>query len=172
MTSRDDRRVRTGPGPVSAVQPQPRACYRRQLERGTPAHPWRSNRLPRTLTAGDPRRTLFRSLLRRAEGVPVTFADGTAGTVSEVVFGVLGFDFWPQELLVETPTRRLRVPVDQVQRIDVHQPRIVVGPTRRRPLEANRRREQVREHARPSRRDRAAAGLRQRRNREASVPVR
>lgn len=124
MTSRDDRRVRTGPGPVSAVQPQPRACYRRQLERGTPAHPWRSNRLPRTLTAGDPRRTLFRSLLRRAEGVPVTFADGTAGTVSEVVFGVLGFDFWPQELLVTTRAGVVRVPASSVRRIGVREPRL------------------------------------------------
>lgn len=159
-------------GPISAIRPQPRRQHENEVWVGTPTSPWGARKLPSTLFAGDPRRTLFRTLLRRAEGVSVELADGEGGTVEEVVFGVLGFDFWPQELLVETPTRRLRVPVDQIQRIDVHQPRIVVGPTRRRPLEANRRREQVREHARPSRRDRAAAGLRQRRNREASVPVR
>lgn len=127
MIRHDSSRARAGDGPVPAVQPQPRALYWAQLERGRPTHPWRSNRLPRTLAADDHRRTLFRSLLRRAEGVPVTFADGTAGTVSEVVFGALGFDFWPEALLVTTPAGVVRVPAASLRRIDVREPRLWAG---------------------------------------------
>lgn len=123
-------------GPISAIGPQPRRLHENELWVGTPTAPWRSPKLPRTLLAGDPRRTLFRTLLRRAEGVPVEFADRETGIVEEVVFPVLGLDFWPAELVVAIPERRLRgplelvrlrVPVARIRRIDVRDPRIVVA---------------------------------------------
>lgn len=119
-------------GPFSAIRPQPRQLRAAELAGGTPTQPWGSRRLPRTLHAGDHRRTLFRSLLRRAEGVPVEFADGERGVVAEVVFAPLGFEFWPVALLVfgndaDTTAVRRRVPVGRVLEIDVRQPRIVVA---------------------------------------------
>ncbi len=113
--------------PVSAVRPQPRRRHRNEVWARTPTAPWGLRRLPRTLLAGDPRRTLYRSLLRRAEGVPVLFPDGSTGVVADVVLPALGFDFWAEELLVATPEGKRRVPVDEVARIDTHAPRIEVG---------------------------------------------
>lgn len=124
-------------GPISAIRPQPRRRHENEVRAGLPTPPWGSRKLPARLLAEDRRRTLFRTLLRRAEGVPVEFADGEKGRVEEVVFSTLGFDFWPQELLVRIPERTWRaqlrrVPVSLVRAIDVREPRIVVGPTARR----------------------------------------
>jgi hypothetical protein len=127
----DGSLVGTRWGPISAIGPQPRRRHESEVWVATPTAPWRSRRLPRTLLAGDPRRTLFRTLLRRAEGVPVEFADGSVGTVEDMVFSVLGFDFWPQELVVATPDGRRRVSARSVRRIDVREPRIWVGPPQR-----------------------------------------
>jgi hypothetical protein len=79
-------------GPVSAVQPQPRRRHADEIWVITPTAPWGSRRLPRSLAAGNHRRTLFRALLRHSEGVPVEFADGSRGVVEDVVLPVLGFD--------------------------------------------------------------------------------
>lgn len=113
--------------PVSAVRPQPRRRHENEVWVHAPTAPWGSRRLPPTLLAGGPRRTLYRSLLRRAEGVPVAFPDGSSGVVADVVLPVLGFDFWAEELLVTTPGGMRRVPVGQVVRIDTHTPRIEIG---------------------------------------------
>lgn len=125
--------------PSPAIGPQPRRIRERELRAGVPTSPWRSRRMPVTIASDDHRRTLFRTLLRRAEGVPVELADGSAGTVAEVVFAPLGFDFWPVELAVETAAGRRRVPVRDVRRIDVRAPRISVGPrTAHTPLHGHR----------------------------------
>lgn len=113
--------------PVSAVRPQPRRRHENEVWVHAPTAPWGSRRLPRTLLAGDRRRTLCRSLLRRAEGVPVVFPDGGIGVVAGVVLPALGFDFWAEELTVATPTGRRRVPVDQVRRMDTRPPRIEIA---------------------------------------------
>lgn len=141
----DGSLVGTRWGPISAIGPQPRRRYAQEMQAGTPTTPWRSRRLPRTLRAGDPRRTLFRTLLRRADGVPVELADGSAGTVVDVVFSALGFDFWPRALLVATPEGRLRVPVAAIRRIDVRTPRIVLGPLSGELLERDRGRRDERD---------------------------
>ena len=153
-------------GPISAIGPQPRGHRTAEIRAGVPTRPWGSRKLPRRLLAGDPRRTLFRSLLRRAEGVPVDFADGETGTVEEVVFSVLGFDFWPQALLVRLPDdgsraagRVRRVPVGRIRRIDVREPRIVVGPLSPERLEPDRAHGEAR-----SRDDRRLQSLRPRRD--------
>lgn len=136
----DGSLVGTRWGPISAIGPQPRRMHENEVWVGTPTRPWGSRRLPQTLRAGDRRRTLFRELLRRAEGVPVEFADGETGVVDTVVFPVLGFDFWPSELIVATRHGHRRVPRSAVLQIDVHEPRIVVGTTSREPLERGRSR--------------------------------
>jgi len=121
-------------GPISAVRPQPRRKHVAEVAEGTPTEPWGSRRLPRSIRADDHRRTLFRSLLRRAEGVPVELPDGETGVVEEIVFRPLGFDFWPVALMVGETGRdqsggtaggRWRLPVARVSRIDVRHPRIV-----------------------------------------------
>jgi hypothetical protein len=89
----DGTLVGTHWGPLSAIRAQPRHWHENEVWVHTPTPPWGSRRLPRTLLAGDPRRTLYRTLLRRAEGVPVVFADGSNGVVAEVVLHALGFDF-------------------------------------------------------------------------------
>jgi hypothetical protein len=122
-------------GPNSAIGPQPRRRHENEVRAGTRTPPWGSRRLPRTLLAGSRRRTLFRELLRRAEGVPVEFADGEPGTVERIVFPVLGFDFWPSELIVATRHGRRRVQRAAVVQIDVREPRILVGASSRQPLE-------------------------------------
>ena len=114
-------------GPVAAVQPQPRARHADEVWAGTPTAPWGSGRIPSGLLANDPRRTLFRTLLRRAEGVRVQFPDGTDGIVSDVILPCLGFDFWAEALVVTTPNGQRRVPVEDVRRIDIRAPRIEVG---------------------------------------------
>jgi hypothetical protein len=114
--------------PVSAVQPQPRRHHQNEVWIHTPTVPWGSRRLPRTLLAGDQRRTLFRTLLRYSEGVPVEFADGTCGAVEEIVLPALGFDFWVEELVVATAEERRRVPVRDVLRLQIRPPRIEVCP--------------------------------------------
>lgn len=116
------------PAPASAVRPQPRRHHGDEVWAHTPTPPWGLRRLPRTLRAGDPRRTLFRSLLRRPEGVPVTFADGRSGVVTDVVLPALGFDFWAEQLVVDTPDGTRRVSSRDVRRIDPRQPLIEVGP--------------------------------------------
>lgn len=115
-------------GPASAIRPQPRGRHATEIWVGTPARPWGSRRLPRTLCASDPRRTLFRTLLRRAEGVEVELADGTTGVVDEVALSPLGFDFWAEALVVATPDGHRRVPTRAVRRIDVREPRIWLRP--------------------------------------------
>lgn len=112
-------------GPVSAAAPQP--CRRERVEDGRLLLPWRSRRLPSTLLADNGRRTTFRTLLRHSEGVPVELPDGGTGIVADVVLPALGFDFWPEELIVATANGRLRMPVGRVARIDVRTPRIVIG---------------------------------------------
>ncbi len=114
--------------PVSAVQLHPRRHHENEVWVHTPAVPWGSRRLPRTLLAGDRRRTLFRTLLRHSECVPVEFADGTCGSVDEVVLPALAFDFWAEELVVATGEERRRVPVRDVLRLRIRPPRIEVGP--------------------------------------------
>jgi hypothetical protein len=125
----DGTLVGTHWGQLSAIGRQPRRGHADEVWAHTPTEPWGSHRLPRTLAAGDPRRTLWRSLLRRAEGVPVAFADGSEGVVADVVLPALGFDFWAAELVVTTSDGRRRVPVDQVQRIDTRAPRIEIANT-------------------------------------------
>jgi hypothetical protein len=134
----DGSLVGTHWGPISAIGAQPRRRREREVRAGTPTRPWGSRRLPRTLQASDRRRTLFRELLRRAEDIPVEFADGETGIVDTVVFPVLGFDFWPSELTVATARGRRRVPRSAVLRIDVREPRIVVASRSRDPLERGR----------------------------------
>ena len=114
--------------PASAVQPQPRRRHQNEVWVHTPTVPWGSHRLPRTLLAGDQRRTLLRTLLRHSEGVPVEFADGTRGAVEDVVLPALGFDFWAEELVVATANERRRVPVQDVLRLQIRPPRIEVRP--------------------------------------------
>lgn len=111
-------------GPVSAIGSQPRRCREIELRAGTPTAPWGSRRLPRTLFADDAHRTRFRSLLRRAEGVPVELSDGTVGVVDTVELSPLGFDFWPEALVLATRAGRRRIPARSVRRIDVREPRI------------------------------------------------
>lgn len=123
----DGSLVGTRWGPISAIGPQPRRRHGNEVWVHAPTAPWGARRLPRTLSAADRRRTLFRELLRRSEGVPVEFADGNSGVVDEVVFPVLGFDFWPAELVVALADRRCRVPVGRVSRIDVRSPKIAVS---------------------------------------------
>jgi hypothetical protein len=123
----DGTLVGTHWGPLSAIGKQPRRGHANEVWAHTPTEPWGSQRLPRTLAAGDPRRTLFRSLLRRAEGVPVVFADGSGGVVADVVLPALGFDFWAEELAVTVGDGRRRVPVGHVRQIDVRPPRILLG---------------------------------------------
>jgi hypothetical protein len=123
----DGTLVGTHWGPFSAIGRQPRRGHANEVWVHTPTEPWGSQRLPRTLAAGDPRRTLFRSLLRRAEGVPVAFADGSEGVVADVVLPALGFDFWAEEHAVTAADGRRRVPVGHVRQIDVRPPRILLG---------------------------------------------
>jgi len=123
----DGTLVGTHWGPLSAIGQQPRRGHTNEVRVHTPAEPWGSHRLSRTLAAGDPRRTLFRSLLRRAEGVTVEFADGSTGIVADVVLPMLGFDFWAEELAVTATDGRRRVPVRSVRQIDVRPPRILLG---------------------------------------------
>jgi hypothetical protein len=130
----DGSLVGTRWGPISAIGPQPHRRHENEVWAGTPTRPWGSRRLPRTLAAGDRRRVLFRELLRRAEGVPVEFADGETGTVERIVFPVLGFEFWPSDLVVATRHGRRRVPRAAVVQIDVHEPRILVAASSRQPL--------------------------------------
>lgn len=122
----DGTLVGTHWGPISAIGAQPRRRHQNELWVHTPTPPWGSRRLPRTLLAGDPRRTLFRSLLRRSEGVPVAFADGSRGTVTDVVLPALGFDFWPEQLVVRTLEGKRRIAVAAVARIDPRVPRIEI----------------------------------------------
>ncbi|HEU5373629.1 MAG TPA: hypothetical protein VFU51_14670 [Gaiellaceae bacterium] len=122
-------------GPVSAIAPQPRKLHENEVRVGAPSPPWRSRRLPATLLAGDPRRTLFRTLLRRSEGVPVRFADGGAGVVEDVVLPMLGYDFWPEALVVSTGNGRRRVSSQSVRRIDVRDPTIWLAVDPPQPLE-------------------------------------
>ena len=125
-------------GPASAIQPQPRRRRKNEVWVGAPTRPWGSRRLPAMLLASGPRRTTFRELLRRSEGVPVSFPDGSGGIVREVVFGPLGFDFWPVALVVETAGGRRRVPTAAIGRIDVRKPRLWVDGSAE-PLERGRR---------------------------------
>lgn len=143
-------------GPLSAIRPQPRRHHENELWVGTPTRPWGSRRLPATLDAGPARRLLFRSLLRQAEGVPVEFADGSPGIVDEVVFSPLGFDFWPQALVVATPEGRRRVPVASVHRLDVHEPlvRVAADPPPPPAADGRPRQERHRDERRVPRRER------------------
>lgn len=125
----DGSLVGTHWGPISAIGPQPHRRHDNEVWVHTPTPPWGSRRLPQTLEAGGPRRVVYRELLRRSEGVPVTFSDGSAGRVAEVVFPVLGFDFWPETLVVDTTGGKRRVPVSAVARIDTRTPRIEIGGT-------------------------------------------
>lgn len=120
----DGSLVGTRWGPPSAVRPQPLRRHANEVRAGAPTRPWGSHRLPRTLRAGGPRRTTFRELLRRAEGVPVSFADGSEGVVDHVVFAPFGYDFWPVALVVATPAGSRRVATTAVRRIDVREPRL------------------------------------------------
>ena len=124
----DGTLVGTHWGPVSAIRPQPRTLHAAEIWVGTPAAPWGSRKLPRALAAGDHRRTLFRTLLRHSEGVPVEFADGSRGTVAEVILPALGFDFWAEKLIVTTADGRRRLPVRDVQRLQIRPPKIEVRP--------------------------------------------
>lgn len=126
----DGTLVGTHWGPISAIGAPPRRWHQNELWVHTPTPPWGSRRLPRTLLAGDPRRTLFRSLLRRSEGVPVAFPDGSSGTVTDLILPVLGFDFWPEQLVVRTLEGKRHVPVGAVARIDPRLPRIEIGEER------------------------------------------
>ena len=112
---------------IAAIGAPPRHLHENDVLVHPPTAPWGSRRLPRTLLAGDPRRTLFRSLLRRSEGVPVAFADGSRGTVTDIVLPALGFEFWPEALVVRTLEGKRRVPVEAVARIDTRAPRIEIG---------------------------------------------
>lgn len=117
-------------GPISAIAPQPHRLHDNEVGAHTPTQPWGSRHLPRTLEATGPRRTLFRELLRRSEDIPVEFSDGTTGRVAQVVFPVLGFDFWPEALVVGTTGGKRRVPIRAVARIDTRKPRIEATETR------------------------------------------
>ncbi len=138
----DGSLVGTHWGPLSAIGLQPHRLHDTEVWAHTPTAPWGAPRLPRTLQASDPRRTLFRELLRRSEGVPVVFPDGTGGRVTDVVFPVLGFDFWPEALVVGTTDGKRRVLISAVERIDTRSPRIEIGrlQTDREPLRRERRR--------------------------------
>jgi hypothetical protein len=125
----DGTLVGTRWGPLSAIGSQPHHLHDDEVWAHTPTRPWGSRRLPQTLEAAGPRRTLFRELLRRSEGVPVAFSDGTTGRVAEVVFPVLGFDFWPETLVVGTTGGKRRVPTSAVTRIDTRTPRIEIAGT-------------------------------------------
>ena len=114
-------------GPVSAVRPQPRRRHADEVWVGAPTAPWGSRRLPSVLEADDHRRTLFGTLLRHSEGVPVEFPDGTRGVVEDAVLPALGFDFWAEELVIATLDGRRRVPVLDVRRVHIRRPRIEVG---------------------------------------------
>jgi hypothetical protein len=111
-------------GRPSAIQPQPRRRHANEVWVGTPTRPWGSRRLPATLLADGPRRTTFRDLLRRAEGVLITLPDGSDGVVDEVLFAPFGFDFWPVALVVATAAGKLRVPAAAISCIDVREPRL------------------------------------------------
>lgn len=151
-------------GRASALGAQPRRLHASEVRVGVPTRPWGSRRLPPAVEAADPRRTLFRTLLRRAEGVEARFADGGKGVVDEVVLSPIGFDFWADALVVATPSGRRRVPARAVRRIDVREARIWLGPVPADPLEGvdrvrrrrnedrgrPRRLELVRARARPS----------------------
>lgn len=147
----DGSLVGTRRGSIPAIGPQPRGRHASEVWAGTPTEPWRSRRLPATVLADGPRRTLFRMLLRRAEGVPVRFADGTEGVVGEVVLRMVGFDFWPEALVVATAAGRRLVPAAAVEQIDVREPLIRVEPAPAEPpergvrfrQEARRREERV-----------------------------
>ena len=123
----DGSLVGTHRGPISALGPQPHRLHDNEVWVQTPTLPWGSRRLPRTLEAGGPRRTLFRELLRRSDGVAVVFSDGTEGRVAEVVYPAVGFDFWPEALVVGTTHGKRRVPARAVARIDTRTPRIEVA---------------------------------------------
>lgn len=127
-------------GPISAIRPQPRRHREDELWVGTPTAPWGSRRLPRTLLADGPRRTTFRELLRCAEGVHVTFPDGSEGIVDEVMFAPTGYDFWPVALVVATAGGARRVPAADIRRIDVREPRLWAGSAPEPSLEVGRRR--------------------------------
>jgi hypothetical protein len=122
----DGSLVGTHWGPISAIASQPHRLHDNEVWVHTPTRPWGSRRLPRTLEAAGPHPMLFRELLRGSEGVAVTFADGTTGCVADVVFPVLGFDFWPEALVVGTTNGKLRVPTSAATRIDTRTPRIEV----------------------------------------------
>lgn len=126
----DGSLVGTHWGPISAIRPQPRHLHEHEVWLHTPTRPWGSRRLPRTLRAGEPRRTLFRALLRCSEGVPVAFPDGSSGVVTDVILAALGFDFWPEELVVRTLKGKRRVPIRAVARIDTRLPCIAIGERR------------------------------------------
>lgn len=122
----DGSLVGTHWGPISAISSQPHRLHDDEVSAHTPTRPWGARRLPRTLEAGGPRRTLFRELLRCSEGVAVAFPHGTEGRVDDVVFPVLGFDFWPEALMVGTTEGKRRVPISPVIRIDTQTPCIEV----------------------------------------------
>lgn len=122
----DGSLVGTHWGPISAIGSQPHRLHDTEVCAHTPTAPWGRRRLPRTLEAGGLRGTLFRDLLRRSEGVAVAFPDGTDGRVTDVVFPVLGFDFWPEGLVVGTTDGNRRLPISTVARIDTRTPRIEV----------------------------------------------
>lgn len=60
----------------------------------------------------------------------MTFPDGESGVVAEVVFPVLAFDFWPEELIVSSRTGRRRISTQSVSRIDIRNPRIEIAGVR------------------------------------------
>jgi hypothetical protein len=122
----DSSLVGTHWGPISAIGPQPQRWHDNEVWVHTPTPPWGSPRLPRTLEAGDPGRTRFRELLRRSDGVPVAFPDGSSGTVTDVILPALGFDFWPEQLIVRMLEDERRIPVSAVARIDTRAPRIEI----------------------------------------------
>jgi len=123
----DGTLVGTHWGPISAIGPQLHHWHDNEVWAHTPTAPWGSRRLPRTLEANGPGRVVFRELLRRSEGVPIVFSDGSSGRVAEVVFPVLGFDFWPEALVVGTTDGKRRVPITAVARIDTRRPSIEVA---------------------------------------------
>lgn len=123
----DGSLVGTHWGLISAIGSQPHRLHDDEVWAHTPTAPWGARRLPQTLGADDSRRTLFRELLRRSEGVAVAFPDGTGGRVTHVDFPVLGFDFWSEALVVGTTDGKRRVPISAVAQIDTRAPRIEVA---------------------------------------------
>jgi len=123
----DGSLIGTHRGPISAIGSRPHRLHDNEVRVHTPTAPWGSRRLPRTLAASDPHRTLFRDLLRHSEGVPTALADGTDGRVAAVLFSVLGFDFWPEALVVGTAAGKRRIPVAAVTRIDTRRPSIEIA---------------------------------------------